>query len=155
MPKQILIAYDGSDDARAALVYAGGLLKGRQAVVLSVWEPSIVQLQHNAFAGILPIGEDFTNQDEADQKATHLLAEQGAELANQAGLDATARSHPETDTIWSAIVEVAEELDAELIVTGTRGRGELRSLVLGSVSEHVLHHAKRPVLVVPGPRQQN
>lgn len=153
MAKQVLIAYDGSDDARAALVYAGGLLKGRQAVVLSVWEPLIVQLRHTVLAGIWPIGEDFASQDEAAEKATRLLAEQGAELANQAGLDATARSQPDTDTVWSAIVEIAEELDVELIVTGTRGLGELRSLVLGSVSEHVLHHAKRPVLVVPGPRQ--
>jgi nucleotide-binding universal stress UspA family protein len=155
MSKPVLIAYDGSTNARAALVYASGLLSGRQAVVLSVWEPLIVQLQHSALAGAFPSGDDIGDQDEAVEKATLLLAEQGAELAREAGMDAIARSQPETDTVGSAIVAVADELDAELIVTGTRGLGALRSAVLGSVSNQVLHHAKRPVLVVPSSHREH
>jgi nucleotide-binding universal stress UspA family protein len=52
---------------------------------------------------------------------------------------------------WAAIVEVADELDASLVVCGTRGLGGVRSLVLGSVSSAVLHRARRPVLVAPEP----
>jgi nucleotide-binding universal stress UspA family protein len=54
-------------------------------------------------------------------------------------------------TTWAAIVDVADELDASLIVCGTRGLGRVRGLVLGSVSSAVLHHARRPVLVAPEP----
>ncbi len=48
-----------------------------------------------------------------------------------------------------AIIEHAH--DAELIVVGRRGRGTLKSIVLGSVSSYVVHHATCPVLVVPAP----
>jgi nucleotide-binding universal stress UspA family protein len=51
--------------------------------------------------------------------------------------------------VWATIVDVADELDATLIVTGSRGMGGIKSLLLGSTSDRVLHHAHRPVLVVP------
>ena len=49
-----------------------------------------------------------------------------------------------------AIIEHAT--DAEMIVVGRRGLGHVRSLVLGSVSSHVVQHATCPVLVVPARR---
>jgi nucleotide-binding universal stress UspA family protein len=45
------------------------------------------------------------------------------------------------------LTELSE--DAQLMVVGSRGLGEISGLVLGSVSQHVLHHAKCPVLIVP------
>ena len=52
------------------------------------------------------------------------------------------RSEPST-----ALVERSG--DAQLVVVGTRGRGPVKGLLLGSVSEHVLHHANCPVMIVP------
>ncbi|MDU0825964.1 MAG: universal stress protein [Negativicoccus succinicivorans] len=46
------------------------------------------------------------------------------------------------------ILTVADELNADLIVIGSRGLGSVKGLVLGSASKYVLHHATRPVLVV-------
>ena len=45
------------------------------------------------------------------------------------------------------IIRVAEEEDVALIITGTRGRGQVGRALLGSVSDHVLHHSHVPVLV--------
>jgi nucleotide-binding universal stress UspA family protein len=49
----------------------------------------------------------------------------------------------------STILAEADRLDATAIVTGSHGHGRLHHLLLGSVSEGLLHHSKRPVVVVP------
>jgi len=53
--------------------------------------------------------------------------------------------HPPTE-----IVEAASKPDVDLVVVGARGLGPLGRLVLGSVSDRVVHHAPCPVLVVKG-----
>ncbi|MEV5892140.1 universal stress protein [Nonomuraea fuscirosea] len=145
----ILIAYDGSDDAKAAIAFAGRQFPGRQAVVLTVWE-RLAMTTARASAGLMMTFDQTGVEDEAVAEAMTALARQGAELARQAGLEATSRCEPDSVAVWSTIVDVADELDADLIVTGTRGLGGVRSLLLGSTSDRVLHHARRPVLVVPG-----
>ncbi|XP_046339536.1 TRAP-T-associated universal stress protein TeaD-like [Haliotis rufescens] len=47
----------------------------------------------------------------------------------------------------NAIVRLAEEEEAECIVTGTRGHSKLRQTLLGSVSQYIVHHAHIPVFV--------
>jgi nucleotide-binding universal stress UspA family protein len=53
--------------------------------------------------------------------------------------------------VAGAILAVANDLDADTIVLGTRGLTGLRSILLGSVSHAVLQHADRSVIVVPSP----
>ena len=51
-----------------------------------------------------------------------------------------------------AICELAEERDAKLIILGSRGLNKIRRTFLGSVSDYVIHHCKKSVLVVPPPK---
>jgi nucleotide-binding universal stress UspA family protein len=48
-----------------------------------------------------------------------------------------------------AIVKIADAVDADVIVTGTRGRSSLTGLLVGSVTHKLMHISKRPVLAVP------
>lgn len=145
----ILIAYDGSDDAKAAIAFAGSVLKAQPTVVLTVWERGAMSAMRGS-VGLMPT-VDTPEEDQAIGEAMEELAEQGAQLARDAGLDARSRCELDSLSVWSTIVDVADELDVAVIVTGTRGLGKVSSLLLGSTSDRVLHHAKRPVLTVPAP----
>ncbi|MFI6514705.1 universal stress protein [Spirillospora sp. NPDC050679] len=148
----ILIAFDGSDDARTAIEYAARHLKPEPAVVLTVWEPLLTQVAWAPLAGVgaMPAAVDEQGEQWAEEDQAERMAEEGVRIAREAGLpEATARAERCSGAIWPAVVDVADEVDASLIVTGSRGLSKARSVLLGSVSDRVLHHARRPVLIVP------
>jgi nucleotide-binding universal stress UspA family protein len=146
----LLLAYDGSDDAKAALDHAARLLPGATTHVLSVWEPLMLTVLRSG-AGGLGVGYvgETTEIDDAARAACADCAAEGAGLATAAGLDATPRVAVSEGDLARTILEAAEDLDAGVVVLGTRGLGGVRSFLLGSVSHHVLQHADRPVMVVP------
>ncbi|KAB8196449.1 universal stress protein [Nonomuraea phyllanthi] len=142
----VLIAYDGSADARAAIEFAAKHLAAEPTVVITVWEPLLVQFKKYPLA--LSTIDPGTEDEAHGQAEAH--AREGAELALASGLtDVTYRAVADNESIWKTIVDVADEIDASLIVTGSRGLAGVRSVLLGSVSNHVLHHAHRPTLIVP------
>lgn len=71
-------------------------------------------------------------------------------MLREAGLRAESR-RPEGYNVGSAIVDLADQLDANLIVMGTRAKRGLSKMILGSCAEGVIHHARCPVITV-GPR---
>ena len=148
----VILCYDGSADAKAAIDRAGALLKSSPAVVLAIWEPFIDVI---ARAGLgMAYGAPSWDGDEVDaasERHATALAEQGAARARELGLDAQPRATARDGSIAGAILDVADELDAEAIVLGSRGLTGVKSLLLGSVSHAVLQHADRPVMVVPSP----
>jgi nucleotide-binding universal stress UspA family protein len=144
----ILIGYDGSPDAQAAIQSAGELLGGRPATVLSVWERFQEVLIRSGVG--MPVGEvDYEALDRSYSEQAGQRAAEGAELARAAGLEAQARTRARSGSIADTVLAEAEELDAEAIVLGTRGLTGLKSFFLGSVSHAVLQNADRPVIVVP------
>lgn len=141
----ILICYDGSAGAQHAIAVAGTLLAGQRAVVLDVGPLDLVADTYAAG------GSGAADVNRAVFDGTLAQAEAGAALARQAGFDAEPRAEVEAPT-WRGILQVADEIDAALIVLGSEGRTGLSELLEGSVSHDVAEHARRPVLVVPPPR---
>src|SRR5689334_21406820 len=105
----ILIAYDGSEDAKAAIALAGEIMPGESAVVLTVWE-RVAMTTARASAGLMMAVDQLGEEDKAVEEAMRELAHQGADLARQAGLDATPRCDVDSVAVWSTIVDVADEI---------------------------------------------
>lgn len=144
----ILIAYDGSADAQAAIERAGQLMHGQTAAVLSVWE-RFIDVMTRVGTG-MPVGEvDYEALDRGYADQAREQAEEGAERARRAGLEAEARIRVREGRIAESILAEASDLGADAIVLGTRGLTGFRSLFLGSVSHAVLQQADTPVMVVP------
>jgi nucleotide-binding universal stress UspA family protein len=142
----ILIGYDGSAEARRAIDSAFELFGRRKAVVLDVG-PVVTPAE--SLASITPgpyAFEDYNRSEALDR------AEDGARYARTAGLTAEPRADVVSPT-WQGIVDVADELDAAVIVMGTRALNGARELFEGSLSHQVAQHAGRPVLIVPPPEK--
>jgi nucleotide-binding universal stress UspA family protein len=152
----ILLCYDGSADAQAAIDHAARLMPGAEATVLTVWEPFVDAMAYSGSMGFGVMGyagtaADASTIDEADQQLAHETAVDGAQRASEAGLVAQWRVANRHGTLAGAIIDAAADVDADVIVCGTRGRSGVKSFLLGSVSHQVVQHADRAVLVVPSP----
>ena len=86
--------------------------------------------------------------EEANAEEAKRGSDAGVERARRAGFAADARSGVAAPT-WEGIVDVANEIDAAVIVLGSRGLNGAHELLVGSVSHEVAEHAGRPVLIVP------
>jgi nucleotide-binding universal stress UspA family protein len=147
----VLFAYDGSEHADAAIAAAAAIVDPHdvEAVVLSVWEPFAMQALRTAqFGGEPAVPLDVAEVDEQSQEQAEQLAEHGARVAREHGYSARGVSVADKDDVAGTIVATADELNVDLIVLGARGLAGVRAF-LGSVSNHVVQHAHRPVLVVP------
>jgi nucleotide-binding universal stress UspA family protein len=140
----VMFAYDGSDEAKNAIREAGRQLRpGREAFVLSVWQP----LATVPFAGVAGGAPDVEESIEAEAQK---VAAEGAELARSAGFTATPLV-VSGSPIWHTIVTSAEEHDASIVVMGSHGRTGINLVLMGSVAAAVVRHTERPTLIVHAP----
>lgn len=144
----VVVCYDGSAHSEHGVLAARDLVAPQDIIVLSVWQSVAAKLNESGSFGVIA-GFDDEAIDASEKDAARRVAEEAAQTLRAAGRRATARVEAADDTVWAKIVEVANEADASLIVTGSRGRGQLKSVLLGSVSREILSHAGRPVLLVP------
>lgn len=145
----VLFCFDGSDGSRDAMRAAGSVIdRPADAVVLTVWETVATRL---ALAGAFAAGtvNEGADLDAEEESYARSVAEEGAQRANEHGYNATPMIKESFDGIARSILEVADEVSARLIVCGQRGRGVLRSTLLGSVSHSLASHARRPILIAP------
>lgn len=144
---KLLIAYDGSADAKAAVALAGHLFDGSTAVVLTVWDGFTEVVTRASGAGAATFDFDEINAQCARWAGER--AAEGAGLARAAGLQAETHVAERAESIARTILDEAEAVDADLIIVGSRGLSGVKSLLLGSVSRAVLQRARLPVLVAP------
>jgi nucleotide-binding universal stress UspA family protein len=138
MFKCIVYATDGSDHARKALAHTRDIAKLFNAEIFIV----------HAY----PRVSDLLGYKEYDTIVRHRIAagekiiEEARKELELAGL--TFQTELLEGPLAEAILNVAETRDADLIILGARGMSSLEGLLLGSVSQKVVHHAACPVLVV-------
>jgi nucleotide-binding universal stress UspA family protein len=153
----ILVSYDGSADAQAAIDRVAQLAPGAEATVLTVWVAFMDSLARTAspgmglgMIGLYAYGES-EDIDKANHDAALATATEGAERAMAAGLVARPHAERRAGDVANTILGVAADIDADVIALGTRGLSGVKALLLGSVSHSVVQHADRAVLVVPSP----
>lgn len=137
---KILLATDGSKDAELAAKAAVDLSKrtGAELHVVHAWRP----LPHYAYPSLVPEGY----QPPYEEGARKILEAQVGRI-EEAGIS-VAEAHLVTGRPADAILDLGDQIGAGLIVVGSRGLGPVKRLLVGSVSESIVHHAKCPVLVV-------
>ncbi|MCA1668649.1 MAG: universal stress protein [Thermomicrobia bacterium] len=148
----IMIATDGSERALAAARYLRTFFTPRSVhriTVLAVVRPlgSAPFITVTAAAGAPVLSRESWDALDRSAKsaAERAIGEVVAVVSDLAmRVETMIRSGSPADEI----VHTAETIGANLIVLGSRGHGEMRSVLLGSVSERVLHHAHCPVLIV-------
>jgi len=137
MYERILVAVDHSEVSERVLAAARDLaaLSKGQIWVLHLREREVI-----AQMGLVP--------SESDAEA-HAAVDSAVQAMTQAGIDARAEVR---DTVFGhaarEILADAIQHDAGIIIMGSRGRGDLAGLVLGSTAHKVIHLADRPVLVI-------
>jgi nucleotide-binding universal stress UspA family protein len=129
----VLFAYDGFEDARAAIRQAGRHLPDGRAAMPFASTPTT------------PGGLEQSIEREARR-----VADEGARLARVHGFDAQAVAERGA-SIWKRIVQSAEEHDASMVVLGAHGRTGTELIALGSVVVAIVEHTARPVLIVHAP----
>lgn len=135
---KILVAVDHSEMSDRAVVAA------RDLAVLSkgqVWVLHLREREIGAKTGVLPADETTDDANAAVAACVDVLTRAGV------------KAHGEVrNTIFGyaarEIVNDAREIGADVIVMGSRGRGDIAGLLLGSTAHKVIHHSDRPVLVV-------
>lgn len=136
----ILVGVDGSQAAGVALEFAveEATLRGALLRVVSVWEaPALAQQEALTAPGLF----------EALQGDAEVIVAEAVERVKELNPDLPCEGVALNG--WPQAVMVEESRGSLLTVVGRRGQGAVASILLGSVSRHVVDHASCPVVVVP------
>ena len=141
----ILLCYDDSKESQRAIETAAALFGNRRAIVLDVGAYITPAESLATGSPVAPAAAfEGVNTDDALHRARR-----GVQIARRAGFEKAEPRAELASPIYDGIVKVADEIDAAVIVMGSRGLNGLREAFEGSVSHAVAEHAGRPVLIVP------
>ncbi|KAL3309253.1 hypothetical protein Ciccas_012201 [Cichlidogyrus casuarinus] len=149
--RNILMPIDGSDHAQRAFHwYLDNMKKAKDMVffihvIEPVYTTPAVGLAMEAPPLLI---DDMTRVMQDSIESGKKLGQKYMHEAKEAGIESKAFLHVDTKP-GHALVKSAHDHNAQAIIMGNRGVGTLSRTFLGSVSDHVLHHAHIPVVVVP------
>jgi nucleotide-binding universal stress UspA family protein len=142
MADVVVVGVDGSENGWRALEWAAGEARVRGAtlrVVCAFEDPVATVGLGTAFGAGAPITVDPSLVEGAARD----VVEEAARRAGDVPTELVARCDRPADVL------VEESAGASMLVVGTRGHKAMGNLLLGSVSNHVVHHARCPVVIVP------
>jgi nucleotide-binding universal stress UspA family protein len=142
--RHVLVAYDGSPDADLALDHAVALAQAFRARL--------------ALVSVVPPAPAFAWQAPGGVRAAHDASQQDLDERLRSAADRVPDDLPLTTRLLDGdpareILRAAREGEHDLIVMGSRGRGRVTAALLGSVSNHVMHDAEVPVMIVHRPHE--
>ncbi|MFI7542482.1 universal stress protein [Actinoplanes sp. NPDC049599] len=151
-PVRLILGYDGSPQSTAAIEAGAALFPGALAWITHLWTPPFASepLRRRLWTGRRQLNEFVAAVEREGQREAERLAANGVTLARAAGWEAEAVVRRTYGGEGLEFGQLAAELDADLVLLGSRGLGGTKAL-LGSVSDMVVHYSPRPVLVVPHP----
>src|SRR5487761_1190581 len=141
--KKIVVGVDGSEHSEAALAWATRMAKGMGSEVIAVFAISPPVDFDTGYMAPVPLPQFDPGWRAEMKKEFERDWCKGLRKAGVKYRTVFEDGHPS-----SVITQVADRLNADLIVVGRRGRGGVAELVLGSVSHQLVLHSKRPVLVI-------
>ncbi len=144
MASRIVVGVDGSEASIAALSWAiqEASLRDSPIVVVHAWQVPYAGDVVGMVATVRPEDLDASGNEVLD----HSISAAGP-IPPEVRLERLVSSGSPA----GVLVELAEQDD--IIVVGTRGRGGFTGLLLGSVSQQTVHHARCPVVIVPKPAE--
>lgn len=149
---RLMVGYDGSRPAGTAIEDAAALLPQAHAWITYLWAPPFASepLRRRLWIGQHDVNEFVAAIEREGAAEAARLAGMGAALGRAAGWAAESLVEQSYGGEGLRLAELAEKLEPDLIVLGSRGQGGARA-VLGSVSDMAVHYAPVPVLVAPHP----
>ena len=150
---KILFATDGAKQSSAAaeMIKRFALESGDQVRIITVIDMA-VPMAIDVYGGYLPDTTKF--EEAARENAARILNEAAESLRTFfSGRELDIRTETLFGSPDSRIVETAEEMRPDLVVVGSHGHSRWERLLIGSVSNSVVHHAPCSVLVVRTPDQ--
>ena len=149
MFKKILYPTDFSDVSKKALAYIKQLnpAGAEQVIILRIINENKLERISEGAAWVGVDAEEFREQtyQRLTDEAYEQIKSVDIEL-KEAGFDT--KMMVERGDPYSKILEVAKKQDVSIIIIGSHGRSNLSSVLLGSVSDHIIRHSPKPVLVI-------
>ena len=149
----LIIAYDGSEVAKAAVRQAAELFPERPAVLVTVWEPGLAMMSLgtstlSVATPMPPAPETVEAVDQVQREHATRVAGEGAELARSLGLAAEPHAVADEVDVADTVLDLARERGAAAVAIGSHGISGLRKRLLGGVSRKLIEHSELPVLVM-------